>query len=76
MFRLRTLQGIPPKARRSKALGGALYNAWGVTRFSGVLNRLCTFSFCALPLALGSDLSSVMRKPSLVDHYGRECACI
>ncbi|HAW4339349.1 TPA: hypothetical protein JLU77_004373 [Escherichia coli] len=26
----------PPKARRSKALGVALHNAWGVTRFSGL----------------------------------------
>lgn len=26
----------PPKARRSKALGFALHNAWGVTRFSGL----------------------------------------
>jgi len=28
--------GIQLKGRRSKALSRALYNAWGVTRFSGL----------------------------------------
>jgi hypothetical protein len=29
----------PPKARRSKALGVALHNAWGVTRFLAFISH-------------------------------------